>query len=57
MAKFIKYQNGGIPNDLKKKFESAGYESNKDGTKFTKGNRVFKLNKDGTYNFIDKGQR
>ena len=57
MAKFVKYQNGGIPDDLKKKFESAGYESNKDGTKFTKGQRVFKLNKDGTYDFISKNQR
>tara|TARA_R100001510_G_C7646952_1_gene204285 strand:+ start:358 stop:1668 length:1311 start_codon:yes stop_codon:yes gene_type:complete len=57
MAKFVKYQNGGIPDDLKKKFESAGYKSNADGTKFTKGNRVFKLNKDGTYDLINKGQR
>lgn len=57
MAKFVKYQNGGVPDDLKNKFESAGYKSNKDGTKFTKGNKVFKLNKDGTYDLVQKGQR
>ena len=57
MAKFVKYQNGGVPDDLKNKFESAGYKSNKDGTKFTKGQRVFKLNKDGTYDLINKKTR
>lgn len=57
MAKFVKYQNGGIPGDLKSKFTEAGYESNADGTKFTKGNKVYKLNRDGTFNFVDKGKR
>ena len=57
MAKFIRYQNGGIPGDLKSKFTEAGYESNADGTKFTKGNKVYKLNRDGTFNFVDKGKR
>ena len=57
MAKFIRYQNGGVPGDLKSKFTEAGYESNADGTKFTKGNKVYKLNRDGTFNFVDKGKR
>ena len=57
MAKFIRYQNGGVPGDLRSKFTEAGYESNADGTKFTKGNKVYKLNRDGTFNFVDKGKR
>lgn len=57
MAKFVKYENGGVSDNLKKKFETAGYKSNAEGTKFTKGNRVYSLNKDGSFNLVDKSVR
>lgn len=43
--------------NLKNKFTEAGFKSNEDGTKFTKGNKVYKLNKDGTFDFINKDAR